>query len=1285
MNIVVLFIAFLIAQATEHCISYRDASGTCRQCEPGYALAQDMTQCLPCPLHCKVSCYINQYNMPACTSIEDSPCNPAIDHCTMCDDTQKKCTTCNDGFWLDNGDCDPCTTTSCKICAGGDPCTQCFPGFILGADVCTCPPGNFKAFNSTQCLSCDVTCDTCIENSTTPGTSKCTKCKDPNANDNQKLPSCQCNPKFRMDTTNNVCVACPALCPTCHSDAGNLPVCDSCVDPVLMDPLKNCDCKDGYYMLSTNTCGQCTQFCSICKNSGKSDGSICTSCSDKTNMIPDPDNPANCICTGNRWYTNNACTNCDASCLTCDHYVGNCITCAYSNAHSIGLTCVCNDKFFNDGSKCANCPAACAICSSLTLCTDCTDNPNMNIVGGVCECKKGTFIISTNKCMPCGTGCVECTPAGSDKSVCKTCIDPSMDIIVDICQCKMGSYLKVDKCTACDSSCLSCHNENGNGVCDTCADENAIPQGTKCVCKPYYYPDANNKCAQCPVFCQTCHLDTGTVKCDFCQYPNMIVDPSNYLCRCNDAFYQLNDNSCKACGTNCIVCNNDGKDNSVCQTCSDDKNMNKVPADGSCVCKPAFFPIGPTRSTCAACQQDCSICHNTGDDTPTCDTCADEHARPMPKDCACIARYFMYNYKCWDCPLSCDSCIGRNDEPDQPNCLSCSDNNHMSIINFVCQCNGPSYLNTDTRLCQPCGKYCNVCENNKDGTQNSHCLECADPNAAPVPPANTDCYCKNGYYPVGPTCLQCDLDCAICEFKNNNKFCDKCLDPNALPNDSGKCICIPGRYLNVNECDLCPDTCISCASVNNLPVCDLCVDPKMIMVNGICQCPNGFYLQADGTCGSCPERCSTCNLAGSIVVCDSCIDVNMITAGSDCVCKSKYYMENNVCYQCPSPCDACKSSLTPQTPVCTLCHDTANAVIVNGNCECKPSMFMLSTNMCQTCGFKCAICKNQKDLPYCEACDDGSNFIPLQGYCVCRGGYYMKTDFICYNCPVNQLCSTCFNNGNDKAICSSCIDTEGMTITKDGNCICKNHYYLVADKSRCALCVYPCYLCSLDSYNKLVCNQCSDTQNMDPQNNCQCKSHQFMSYDKKSCIECPISCANCVGDSTNTPKCNSCLDPNMILSQNCQSCLPGYYMTTDVKKCLACPDTCLLCRGLSDNSPYCTQCKDKDNMFIDNKFTCTCNSQSYFSKVEQKCHGCETRCFNCTDYGHDHCKNCNPAITYLAPFNNGVCDCDNLHKWSDAERICRIKKEPSNLLIIILAVVVGLMVAGLIFYVICIK
>jgi hypothetical protein len=557
---------------------------------------------------------------------------------------------------------------------------------------------------------------------------------------------------------------------------------------------------------------------------------------------------------------------------------------------------------------------------------------------------------------------------------------------------------------------------------------------------------------------------------------------------------------------------------------------------------------------------------------------------------------------------------------------------------------------------------------------NSNCLPC--PQECPMS-------CKDNGHGIG-VCFQiltgCNsIMCSICHNDpQSNEICDQCKDPNALPNDVGQCMCNPGTYLSNNACASCPDSCVTCSLVSNVIQCELCSDPtNMQIINGICKCNTHMYLQSDFSCGTCPILCSSCEQGPDAVKCDSCFDNNMKIVNGSCVCEDGYYLVNTQCVQCPLTCDICELDIN--NPSCTLCHDRNNMIIVNEVCQCKTGYYLNNQNTCTKCDNRCLQCHfNNKEV--CDICN--TPYIAVGGVCTCKDGFYTLKNNECKECPKEMMCGTCINKGDDTAICQTCKDSNTMILT-NGVCHCKDHFY--ANKNyTCLMCQYPCDKCELNILEEVKCLQCKTTDMILVQN-CECKDHKYLSNDKMACLECPAPCTSCVGNSFNSPICKNCKEETMVLSKNCMACIDEYYISADYKQCLKCPDGCLLCKGVDiHNTPSCSKCKDPEHTHINTNNLCECQQAMYFSILSQKCTDCDYRCLNCLAAGHDHCVGCR-VFQYNKQISEHECNCDSQHIYSEKEKICRVRWEPSTLIIVLISVVLGLLVVGLIYYSICIK
>lgn len=144
-----------------------------------------------------------------------------------------------------NGDCQPCSVSGCQACQRDGHCSQCKPGFYLGAYLgltATVVQRDNIINNPNICIPCQAgclcsnngVCTGCINNSyyfdSANTASPCTACTTisgcsqcsftPGANG----PVCtQCSTKFVLSSGNdgNKCIACPSNCKFCSTNSTN--------------------------------------------------------------------------------------------------------------------------------------------------------------------------------------------------------------------------------------------------------------------------------------------------------------------------------------------------------------------------------------------------------------------------------------------------------------------------------------------------------------------------------------------------------------------------------------------------------------------------------------------------------------------------------------------------------------------------------------------------------------------------------------------------------------------------------------------------------------------------------------------------------------------------------------------------------------------------------------------------------------------------------------------------------------------------------------------------------
>ena len=267
---------------------------------------------------------------------------------------------CSEGFHLDNNKCErdiPCYEL-CLDCYDGSinetdqKCTSCIDGFKLDENNnCICPSGKEK--KDKQCLNCSnecgtfkinkCDCESCIEHfflkdsqckecdssclNCEAESTNCTECYEKTFFENNKCYNCtdckekesdsckciSCNESYYME--NHQCLKCGNECKECSSAT------------------KCLTCNESYY-LENGECKQCSEIpfcisreinsckCSACKQNYFLHGNECHECNNETKCNTYEDSEK-CKCkTCNKGYyidnNNFYCEKCDENCETCD-------------------------------------------------------------------------------------------------------------------------------------------------------------------------------------------------------------------------------------------------------------------------------------------------------------------------------------------------------------------------------------------------------------------------------------------------------------------------------------------------------------------------------------------------------------------------------------------------------------------------------------------------------------------------------------------------------------------------------------------------------------------------------------------------------------------------------------------------------------------------------------------------------------------------------------------------------------------------------------------------------
>lgn len=256
-------------------------------------------------------------------------CHTSCKTCeTDYDQNGDECTSCHEGFYLDQKRCKPCPTQNCYKCDGNNNkdhvCLQCKPGYT---------------FFENECKPCHTTCSECSG----PEDYQCTKCAQGyvfySPSEDKKY-CYQCDPNCKICQTFDKCNECKegyyemnGKCYQCHSSCKNCKGGD----------ITNCtECKENSYFYG-NQCRTCDPNCKTCKDMRNlrtscfecqyiNDKHFCVDC-DRENCKK-CEGPDQCTTCADGYYkeTNGICTECGPKkhCKTCrkDRQTIDCTECA---------------------------------------------------------------------------------------------------------------------------------------------------------------------------------------------------------------------------------------------------------------------------------------------------------------------------------------------------------------------------------------------------------------------------------------------------------------------------------------------------------------------------------------------------------------------------------------------------------------------------------------------------------------------------------------------------------------------------------------------------------------------------------------------------------------------------------------------------------------------------------------------------------------------------------------------------------------------------------------------
>lgn len=599
------------------------SDAVCYQCEPLYSLSFTLTSvCISCNVSNCLTCGTADFCSVCLGSFSvttQGTCQLCETPCLTCN-VDGTCATCAPPFNAGptaNGQCVSCQDPFCITCnvSSTTNCFTCMPGYTLtnGKCVANCA--------SSTCLACSVS-----------NNAACTLCK----------------PGYYVNTTTSECNVCTGM-----------PQCLSCFQT---NPDICSSCTVGFYLTIAGQCVACPSFCSDCinatsctgiksnigQNSVTINGTTTLVVCDQGCMTCQEDNPVSCSVCMPGYVLVAATSNIVAHCMPC---LSNCRTCISSTNSSFCTSCF-SGSFLNNGT-CNGCSSSCLTCpsSQLSTCTACAAN-GLLTTGGTCD------FVST-QVLECGGLCASCTETGNQVYTCdvclpgatmnngrcmtcpKNCAQCSLERINECTSCLPGYYYTATaECAACpqancltctEMACLSCRagfmlspsltcqrhcllpcstcSETDPSMCLSCVAGFKFNSAATQNCEPDLDCNANSTCQNCP-FGFSMKVDQNQATCEACSGSCARCNPNNgFACLSCFSGAFLNDSSCAACPSNCMMCINAVS----CLMCNDGFVANQAAATQSSDLGSGNGLVGSFGEpvACIACTPPCVLCHNS--------------------------------------------------------------------------------------------------------------------------------------------------------------------------------------------------------------------------------------------------------------------------------------------------------------------------------------------------------------------------------------------------------------------------------------------------------------------------------------------------------------------------------------------------------------------------------------------------------------------------------------------------------------------------------------------------
>ncbi|ELP93756.1 hypothetical protein EIN_322690, partial [Entamoeba invadens IP1] len=680
------------------CVTCAPDKRECAVCTNGKYPDETTKTCKDCDSTCNTQCNTTNGICTGClsnyvfTEPESQSCVSCISfdgHCKTCaSDYTRSCIECNDGYYPDQSShmCVLCNTIeeSCSKCSTTTKkCTNCEDPFYISStfECVSCEKGTFKNTEKgcTQCSNSTEYCQECTTVSV--GKPKCITCYPPyKVSSNGDCVICDNNQFYSQ-----MKVMCVSNTPECLIQLNE----DVCLK-----------CHDNHF-LSNQMCvalGKCDSHVSI--TSCDSNNQILMNTGEKTQIV-------NCKYQKSS-QTSSLCLNCQ------DNYLQTNMGCVQKtiSSHLIrnNVTYSCGDGEYLNGNECESCSITNTECIKMNdnvLQLNCADNFIYDVDNLQCITDTNCATINNEMCVMCNLSsydivkgkCSECTYNNCDICSQTKCMKCSQHhLLVTDNWCVDSSELNCVKsseygCVQCNEGFYQSDTKNIEGKYSYCL---PIPREDNCK----YLTTSNSKCVECY---NSYKLRNGVCAEYFDDNVDMISSISlrsnkssikeslesicmtrtNKGCQhCSIGYYLSNEkciqcsNNCYSCynSTYCISCENGYFLNSQmeCKSLGDlkDKCSMPLPTGGGCaICKDGFYKV---EKDCISCDESCGTCLNLYQ----CSSCAEGYYQIQGETQLCLSnttlsnciksnsygcemcmdRYHLSNYRCSKCSSNCISC-----------------------------------------------------------------------------------------------------------------------------------------------------------------------------------------------------------------------------------------------------------------------------------------------------------------------------------------------------------------------------------------------------------------------------------------------------------------------------------------------------------------------------------------------------------------------------------------------------------------------------------------------------